>query len=106
MIIGDSSFNLNVQNSQFSFREGADYDAKAFEGATLTSPALFNARNFDKIILRDVILEKKDSKPVLISNSGNNFTLDQVSFITGNSAIPYAFDKIGEVKKDKLKLDD
>ncbi len=105
-IIGDSSFNLNVQNSQFSFREGADYDAKAFEGAALTSPALFNASNFDKIILSDVILEKKGSKPVLISNSGNNFTLDQVTFNTGSSALPYKFNNVSKVKKDKLKVDE
>lgn len=106
-IIGDPTlhFNLNVQNSLFSFREGADYDAKAFEGAKLTSPALFNATNFDEIILRDVILEKKGSKPLIISNSGNTFTLDQVTFNTGNNSMPYNFDKIGEVKKDNVKLD-
>ena len=104
-IIGDEklNFNLNVQNSLFSFREGA-VNSSAFEGAKILSPALFNAYNFDQVTLEKVIFEKKDSKPLLNFISGNALTLDRVSFITGSSSIPYNLDKIGEVKKEKLKL--
>lgn len=104
-IIGDEklNFNLNVQNSLFSFREGA-VNSSAFEGAKILSPALFNAYNFDQVTLQKVILEKKDSQPLLNFISGNALTLDRVSFITGSSSIPYKLDKIGEVKKEKLKL--
>lgn len=104
-ITGDEklNFNLDVQNSVFSFREGA-VDANSFEGAKLASPALFNANKFDQIKLQQVIFEKEDTKPVVNFISGNTLHLDRVSFITGSSAIPYNFDKIGEVKKEKLKL--
>lgn len=104
-IIGDEklNFNLNVQNSIFSFREGA-VNSSAFEGAKILSPALFNAYNFDQVTLQKVILEKKDSQPLLNFISGNALTLDRVSFITGSSSIPYKLEKIGELKKEKLKL--
>jgi len=104
-IIGDENlnFNLNVQNSLFSFREGA-VSPGAFEGAKIASPALFNAYNFDQLTLQKVIFEKKDVKPVLNFISGNALILDRVSFITGSSSIPYHLDKIGNLKKEKLKL--
>lgn len=105
-IIGDGkqSFNLDVQNSTFSFREGSVFDATSFEGAKISSNALFNAYNFDQVKIQKVIFEKKDSRPVLNFISGNALTLDRVSFNTGSSHIPYSFDKIGEVKKKRLKL--
>ncbi len=101
-IIGDDSlnFDLQVRSSRFSFRKGADYDAVAFEGAKITSPALFNATNFDRIKLQDVIFEKKSEKPILNSMAGNAFTLDQVTFKTGSNTLPYKFDEIGDLKKD------
>ncbi len=102
-IIGDDSLNfiLEVQNSLFSFREGITYDALAFEGAKIISPALFNATNFDQIKLMNVIFEKKSDVPVLNCTEGNAVTLDKVTFNTGSNTRPYNFDEIGELKKDK-----
>ncbi len=104
-IIGDEkmNFNLDVQNSLFSFRDGA-VSANTFEGAKITSPALFNANNFNHINLRKVLFEKKDTTPVVNLNSGNTLILNRVTFITGSSSVPYQFEKIGNVKKEKLKL--
>ena len=105
-IIGDEklNFNLDVQNSVFSFREGTVYNANHFEGAKLTSSALLNASNFNDIQLHKVVFEKKDAKPVLNFISGNRLTLDRVSFITGSSTVPYNVNEVGEVNKEKLKL--
>lgn len=95
-IIGDSDFkfNLSVENSSFSFREGADYKGEKFEGAKLLSPALFNATSFDKINLRKVTLSKKGIAPIMNCNTGNSVTLDRVSFISDNPSEPYLLDKI------------
>jgi len=95
-IIGDQDFkfNLNVENSSFVFREGADYKGETFEGAKLLSPALFNAANFDQIKLRQVTLSKKGITPILNCNSGNSVILEQVSFISDNASEPYTCNKI------------
>lgn len=105
-ITGDSGqqFNLSVRNSSFSFREGSIYDAKTFEGAKIASPAFFYAYNFNQITLLDVTLEKKNAMPILYFNTGNKLILEQDNLITGNNSIPYAFDHVKNVKKDKLKL--
>ena len=105
-IIGDeeNSFDLEVKNSAFAFREGTNYDAGSFEGAKIASPALFNALNFSQIKLQKVVFEKKGAQPILNLISGNTLNLNQVDFITGNSSVPYNFEKISDVKKGKLKL--
>ncbi|MEJ7588605.1 MAG: hypothetical protein WKI04_13675, partial [Ferruginibacter sp.] len=101
---GKQNFKLDVQNSVFSFREGAVDNASGFEGAKLTSPALFNASSFDQVTLQNVIFKKKDSRPLINLISGNLLAIDRVSFITGNSSVPYNFEKITDVKKEKLML--
>ena len=105
-VIADSkqNFNLHVQNSSFSFREGTVYNANNFEVAKITSPDLFNASNFDHVKRQKVVFEMKDSRPVLNFIPGSTLILDRVSFITGSSSAPYNVDKIGDVKKVKLKL--
>jgi len=103
-IVGDEQlhFNLDVENSRFSFREGSVYQAAHFEGAKILSPALINAYNFNEVKLRKVVLEKKNSGPVLHLISGKKRSVDQVTFNTGSNAIPYKLDKIGTVKKERL----
>lgn len=100
-ITGDAqhTFNLSVKHSTFSFREGAAYQANAFEGAGIASAALFNARNFDQISLSDVTFEKKGSSPVLTSNSGNAMKMNRVTFATGNDADPVRLENISKVEK-------
>lgn len=106
-IIGDSAFNFNldIQNSQFTFREGTAYDANTFEGAKITSAAFFNARNFDHIKLKNVILEKKNANPVMFGTSGKTITLEQVNFNTGSSSLPFNFEAITTVKMNEVKQD-
>jgi hypothetical protein len=105
-IIGDSDhkFNLSVENSSFSFREGANYKGDLFEGAKLLSPALFNAANFDRIKLRKVTLSKKGTAPILNCNSGNSVTLDRVCFISDNSTEPYILGKIKNTNLSNSKF--
>ena len=105
-ITGDSGqqFNLSVRNSSFSFREGAVYDAKTFEGAKIASSVFFYAYNFNQITLVDVTLRKKNAMPILYFNNGNKLFLNLDSLITGNNSIPYAFDRVKSVKKENLKF--
>ena len=105
-IIGDSElkFNLSVENSSFSFREGSDYKGEKFEGAKLLSPSLFNASNFGQIKLRKVNLTKNGNAPILNCNSGNSLILDRVSFISGNPTEPFVLAKIRNTSITKNKF--
>jgi len=95
----DFKFKLKLENSSFTFREGADYQGDRFEGAKLLSPALFNASSFDTILLRNVTFNKKGDVPLLNCTSGNLLILDRVTFNTGDSALPYKIDMLKEFKK-------
>jgi hypothetical protein len=72
-IIGDSNlkFNLSVENSSFSFREGVDHKGDKFEGAKLLSPALFNATDFCQLVLRKVTFSKREITPLMNCKNGN-----------------------------------
>jgi len=100
-IIGDQDlkFNLNIENSSFVFREGADYKGETFEGAKLLSPALFNAMSFDEIKLRKVTLSKKGTTPILNCNSGNSIILDKVKFENPFNTLPYIIENVKQVTK-------
>jgi hypothetical protein len=100
-IIGDHDFKfkLKLENSSFTFRDGADYQGDRFEGAKLLSPALFNASSFDKLLLRNVTFNKKGDAPILNCTSENSLILDRVTFNTGDSALPYKIDRVKEFKK-------
>lgn len=95
-IQGDSArkFNMTVENSSFSFREGADYNGDSFEGKKLLSPAFFNASGFDEIKLKKVSFSKEGADPILNCSSGNTIDIDQVRFVSEHSSEPYKFDKI------------
>jgi len=103
-IIGDQDrkFKMKVENSSFSFREGAQYKGDLFEDAKLLSPALFNAMNFDKIELENINLSKYTNSPIIHCSSGNLLQLEQVSFVTGNNAVPYTIDNLKKLQKDRL----
>ncbi len=105
-IIGDKDlkFNLSVENSSFSFREGSDYKAENFEGAKLLSPALFNAISFDKIYLRKVRLSKNGTAPILNINSGNSISFNRVSFISDNLSNTYVLDNIRSKSISNIKF--
>lgn len=105
-IVGDMglNFNLSIENSSFSFREGDDYKGDLFEEAKLLSSALFNAENFNSIQLRNVTLIKKDQASILNCNSGNSLILDQVHFITCYNATPYSIEKTRVIRKNNILL--
>lgn len=100
-IIGDldKKFQLSMENSSFSFREGANYTGGKFEGSKLLSSALFNAANFDRLLLRNVTLKKNEDAVLLNCTSGNSLVLDRVTFNTGGSSLPYKIEMIKEFKK-------
>lgn len=103
-IIGDQElkFNMRIEDSSFEFREGAHYEGDMFEGVKFLSPAFFNAMNFDKIELINVTFNKKNNLPVINCKSGNLLKMEQVNFITGNSAFPYTIDKVNKLKEDRV----
>jgi hypothetical protein len=104
-IIGDTAlkFNLGVNNSSFSFREGFDYSNTQFEGIKIFSPGLINAANFDSITLQNVSLSKLINSPILNCKSGNVVTLKDVNFTNGNKTIPYAFENVKKIRKVNIK---
>lgn len=104
-IIGDTclKFVLDIKNSSFSFREGADYKGDKFEGVKLLSPSLFNATNFDRITLQNVSLSKLGLTPILFCKSGNVLTLKDVNFTNGNKTTPYVFENINKIRKVNIK---
>ena len=105
-IIGDTNlkFNLSIENSSFSFREGAEYKGDKFEGSKLLSPALFNAAHFEQITLRNVTLTKLGASPILNCKSGNLLTLDRVNFNPGNSSVPYSIENVAKIRKENIKF--
>lgn len=105
-VIGDTdrTFNLNVINSSFSFRESTVDKSVAFEGANYSSPAFFDVRNFGQIILKGVIIERNGEFPLLNLNSGNVLNLERITFNTGNTSIPYSFEKIKKINKKNFKF--
>lgn len=105
-IIGDTEkeFNLNLENSSFIFREGANYKGESFEGAKLMSASLFNASNFNKIKISKVTLSKRGTIPLLNCNSGDSLILDRVSFISDIPSEPYNIDLIMNTTLNKNKI--
>ena len=105
-IIGDQNlkFKMKVENSSFSFREGADYKGDFFEGEKLLSPALFNAKNFGQIKLKNVTLSKESKSPILNCKSGNLLTLEKVIFNTDSNSKPYSIERVKIVRKVDLSL--
>ncbi len=105
-IIGDTAdqFNMSIQNSSFKFREGTAFNSDSFEGAKNLSKAFFNIKNFDKIVLNKVTVQKSGSDPVLQITSGNSLTLERINFITDSNATPYLFQNISEIKKGNINL--
>jgi hypothetical protein len=104
-IIGDQDrkFKMRVENSSFSFREGATYKGDLFEDAKLLSSALFNAMNFSKIELENVTFNKKSESPILNFDSGKTLGLKNVNIITGNEVKPYSIEKVKDIKITNLK---
>lgn len=104
-IIGDQdkNFQLSIENSSFSFREGANYTGGKFEGAKLLSSSLFNAANFDRLFLRNVSLNKNGDTTLLNCTSGNSLILDRVTFITSGSSLPYKIENVKEFRKRKIE---
>ena len=105
-IVGDTArqFNLSIENSTFSFREGATNIADAFEGVKMQSPAFFYATNFNGIKLRKVTLQKKGAAVLVNCKSGNSFMLNRTKLITEVTAVPFSIIKVKKVSKDGRTL--
>ncbi|NJK86021.1 MAG: hypothetical protein HC906_08740 [Bacteroidales bacterium] len=99
-------FNLAIENSSFSFREGAAYsDSIIFEGARVQSPALFNLTNFNKVQLKDVVFEKQGSSPVMKCSSGTELILDEVDFVCGGNKEPLVVESVKKISKEKVRVE-
>jgi len=99
-------FNLTISNSSFASREGTFQDLETFEGAKFKNTSFFDAVNFGKIGLQNVIFTKKTTQPILNCCKGNTMIADHVTFNTGNNSIPFTLKKINAIKKKNLKLND
>jgi len=100
----DRTFNLEVINSSFSFRENTDEKIMSFEGIEFPSPAFFDVRNFAQIDLKGVTLERNGVFPLLNLNSGNVLKLESIIFNTGSKSIPYSFGEIEKINKKHFKF--
>ncbi|WP_162946198.1 glycoside hydrolase family 28 protein [Chitinophaga barathri] len=106
-IIGDldQSLVLEISGSQFRFRERAGSAPGSFEGAKLSSTGFFNARNFSKISLTNITLERLDHQPLLQMSEGKEVILNNVRFVTGrDNSAPYRLTGISGVTKSGLQL--
>ncbi len=103
-IIGDKDykFDLQVQNSSFSFADGQTYKADLFEGVKMLSNSFFYAERFNKIELTDVLLKSKDAQQLMECKDGKSVVLNQCRFVSGNSLKPFVFEKINEEKVSGL----
>jgi len=95
---------MKLENSSFSFREGAVYKGDLFEDAKLLSPALFNAMNFNKIELENVTFSKKSESPILNFNSGKFLFFEKLNLITGNDSKPFSIEKVKSVVKNRITV--
>ena len=102
-IIGDEArqFSLAIENSTFSFRQGAEIIPKAFEGAEFGSDAFFNATHFNKIELHQVSFYKNKNYPVLDFKIGNYLIVDQINGLSEGITNPYHIEKVNNIKSDQ-----
>jgi len=100
----DLKFKMKLENSSFSFREGAVYKGDLFEDAKLLSTALFNAINFDKIELKNVTFSKKSDSPILNFNSGKFLFLEKLNLITGKDSKPFLIEMVKNIRKNNIEL--
>ncbi len=103
-IEGDTSllFNLKIRNSSFSFREEADKNPDAFEGARMLSGVLFYAKNFNVISIEKTAFLKQDTSFILKAESGNKIILEKTSFNTGSEIQPFSFKMINNIEMNKV----
>jgi len=103
-IIGDQhhKFEMRVENSSFSFREGALYEGDVFEDAKLLSSAFFNATSFGKIEMINTTFSKNDKLPVVNCSNGDVLKLDRVSFLVVNKSAPYTIENIRKVQTNTI----
>ena len=100
-VVGDTArnFKLTIQNSSFSFREGASPLPDPFEGLPFQSQAFFNARHFNTIKIQKVTFDKKGTDVIFTCNSGNALQLKHAKFITDESGIPYLIQGVKKTNK-------
>ncbi len=101
-IVGDTArqFNLSVNKSNFSFREGAINKADSFEGVKITSPVFFSAANFNRIQLKKVTLQKQGAALLLNCASGNSLVLNSIKLINGQSTVPWSVNDVKNMIQD------
>lgn len=101
-IIGDTALNCNlkVQNSSFSFRKNASYDAGFFEGVKIASHIFFDVKNFNTMKLQNVALEKAEATTIFNCKTGNNLRLNQVKFINFTHTMPYSIKDVKVIAID------
>lgn len=105
-IVGDTArqFNLSIQNSSFSFREGSSDSADSFEGVKMQSNTFFYACNFNQIKLQKVTFQKQNTPVLLNCKYGNSLLLTLTKLITGKTVVPYSVTNVTKVIKDGMPL--
>ncbi len=107
-LYGDSDlrFDLSIKNSEFTFREGAEYPADAFEGAKLVSPEFFYAIMFGVLYLDKVTFTKQDPSLIFKCESGKKVKLNRVSFNNLSGSEQYKFDKIAITETNHISINE
>jgi hypothetical protein len=99
----DYQFNLKIENSSFSFRNGTRDLPNTFEGAELFSAAFFNACEFNSIVLSNVIFNKPDSGPVLEVKKGNTLHLFDTFFHDELKSPFYSVKDVTDFKTENIQ---
>ncbi|MFO7620849.1 MAG: glycosyl hydrolase family 28 protein [Bacteroidales bacterium] len=98
-IYGDTGrlFKMNINNSQFSYRENSSENLDRFEGSALRSPEFFYAENFDSISLQEVTLTEHGKSVMASFVSGNNLTINRLYSSSPVNVKPYIFSQIDNI---------
>lgn len=99
-ILGDKEKNLNltIQNSTFSFREGATKIPSEYEGAENLPTVFFNATNFNSITIGNSTFIKKDTSAIFYASSGNSLVVEKTELKNNSADKPYQLVQIENVK--------
>lgn len=101
-ILGDSlrQFDLTVKNSLISENKNTNVKSARIGGKDTPMPAFFNAKNFGKIQLENVIIETNGKTSPLMANDGNEISMKKVQFLSGGENEETVFERIEKLKRE------
>ena len=101
VIMGDSArqFQLTVRNSVIEENATNNSSSAKIAGRETPMPAFFNAKNFGKIHLENVIIETNGKTNPMIAADGNEVLLNDVQFKSNDGRTKPVFERIKKLER-------